>query len=124
MSSTGTRRYISVMNFRASSADPPALSTAIHAPSRFSFAPPPVFGFAVMIFSPGFSIRSFQSVMPYGLPWRTTNTMVEWYGSDPFPAGRDSQLSAINLRERMLSTSAHIASVTTSAGMPSMTDRA
>ena len=38
--------------------------------------PPDVFGFGVMTSTPGFT-RSFQSLIPFGLPLRTRNTIVE-----------------------------------------------
>ena len=42
---------------------------------------PDVFGLGVTISTPGFTM-SGQSLMPFGLPLRTTNTIVDVYGSE------------------------------------------
>src|SRR3569833_1746307 len=72
---------------------------------------------------PGFA-RSAQSLMPFGLPLRTMNTMVDVYGALLF-GNRLSQLSGNSFACcAMLSMYAASASVTTSPGRPSMTARA
>src|SRR5690348_1731365 len=69
-------------------------------------------------------IKSFQSLIAFGLPLRTRNTMVDVYGELLLgkrfcqSEGRSFPFSA------MASISYANASVTTSAGRPSMTDRA
>ncbi len=46
---------------------------------KFQRAPPEVFGFGVITATPGFS-RSGQSWIAFGLPLRTSNTIVLVYG--------------------------------------------
>ncbi|AHB50418.1 hypothetical protein W911_16525 [Hyphomicrobium nitrativorans NL23] len=41
---------------------------------------PDVFGLGMTTEMPGF-VRSFQSLIPFGLPLRTRNTLVEVYGA-------------------------------------------
>src|SRR5262245_48291033 len=68
--------------------------------------------------------RSPQSLMPLGLPLRTRNTMVDVYG-ELLCGRRDCQFTGRSLRlVTRASMSAAKASVTTSAGRPSITVRA
>src|SRR5262245_57785588 len=66
---------------------------------------------------------SGQSLMPLGFPLRTTNTMVDVYGSELL-GSRFSHPGAICPALRMASVSGHRASETTSASRPSITARA
>src|ERR1044072_3584201 len=69
-------------------------------------------------------MRSSQSLMPFGLPLRTRNTIVEVYGA-LLLGRRLCQLMGSSLPfSAIASTSAASASVTTSAGRPSITERA
>src|SRR6185503_7122473 len=69
-------------------------------------------------------VRSLQSLMFFGLPLRTRNTIVDVYGA-LLCGSRDCQLTGSNLPlVAIASMSPASASVTTSAGRPSMTVRA
>ncbi len=89
-------------------------------PDSSSARRPDVRGFGVMTAMPGFT-RSGQSLIFFGLPLRTRNTIVDVYGALLF----GSRLSQFNGSSfaccAMLSMSAARASVTTSPGKPSMT---
>ncbi len=52
------------------------LSAYAHAARKFQRAPAEVFGFGVITATPGLT-RSSQSLMPFGLPLRTSSTIVE-----------------------------------------------
>ncbi len=64
------------MKARASSSDPPARITLPHAARKLSLPFPEVFGLGVITTTPGLTM-SGQSLIPFGLPWRTTKTIVE-----------------------------------------------
>jgi hypothetical protein len=83
---------------------------------------PDVFGFGVMISTPSL-MMSGQSSMPFGLPLRTTKTIVDVYGSERF-GRRLSQSFAMRPALAMAFVSDHSASVATSASSPSMMARA
>src|SRR6516162_9522779 len=105
------------MNLRASSSEPPRFRTLPQAARKLNLPFPDVLGLGVMISTPGLT-RSGQSLIPLGLPLRTTNTIVEKYGSDLL-GSFSSQVSLISPFFRRASVSDQRASVTTSASRPS-----
>ncbi len=66
-------------SFAVASLPPGCLWAQAHAARKFQRAPPEVFGFGVITAIPGL-MRSPQSLMPFGFPLRTRNTIVEVYG--------------------------------------------
>src|SRR5262249_21586177 len=113
--SVGTKRG-------APPSDPPRATTEPQAARNANFPLPDVLGLGVMIQTLGLR-RSGQSLMPLGLPLRTTNTIVDVYGTEWL--GRlDSHPAGIKPDFAIALVSGQSASVTTSASRPSMTARA
>ena len=70
-----------------------------------------------------FFTKSSQSLIPFGFPLRTKNTIVDVYGDELF-SNSDCQSSLIKLRLAATSSISYAnASVTTSASNPSITAR-
>src|SRR5690242_1983611 len=81
-SSTGTCLYsLATKSLALFSSLPYLCSAQPQAARKFQRAPPEVFGFGVTTITPGLT-RSSQSLMPFGLPLRTTNTIVDVYGDE------------------------------------------
>src|SRR5690606_5445058 len=103
-SSTGTLRNSAVTKLRTLASSPlQILSAKAHAARQFQRAPPEAFGLGVTTETLERS-RSGQSLMFFGLPLRTRNTIVEVYG-ELFSGRRFCQSGLISLRSAIESMS-------------------
>ena len=98
---------------------PPSLLTAYGA-SRFHLAEPELSGLGVMTSTPGRN-RSSQSLMFFGLPFRTTNVTTDPNGMPLVASVFQSAETLPALTNRVMSGSTE--KFTTSAGFPSTTPR-